>query len=99
MRSVITKHNPISNVNNIKTTLSYAIKHGSGYYNDLKNTDKTGGKIVEKFQTLGFINTGHTYKAETYGITRFGKQFYKEVFGFFDYLKTVIEGFISKKGA
>ena len=70
---------------NIKNLLGYAVKKRCGYYNDIRRVDERRGDTLEQFKSVGFINAGHTLKNETYSITNLGDEYYKDVFGRFDY--------------
>lgn len=79
-------HNCVSR-NNIKNLLGYAVKKRRGYYEDIYHIDEKNGNTLDQFKLAGFLNTGHTLKKETYSITNLGDQYYKDVFGRYDYFK------------
>jgi len=85
---------------NIKNLLGYAVKSRKGYYNQLRRIDNRNGDTLEQFKSVGFINTGHTLKSETFSITETGDEYYKDVFGRYSYwgkrLSGVWERFIKK---
>lgn len=77
---------------NIKNLLGYAVRKRRGYYEDIKLFDEHRGDTLEMFKYVGFINTGHTLKNETYSITNLGNDYYKEFFGTYSYLKKRLAG-------
>ena len=81
----------ISDVN-LEKPLGFIIRNRKGYQTDLKKYEK----YIHSFKTVGFINTGHTLKADTYSVTKFADQYYKDVFGLTSYYLQRIRGFIQK---
>ena len=81
---------------NIKNVLGYAVKQRRGYYNQLKRVDERRGDTIEQFKTVGFINTGHTLKNETFSITELGDEYYKDMFGKLSYWRQIISGNIER---
>ena len=85
---------------NIKNVLGYAVKNRKGYYKHIERIDQRFGETLEQFKTIGFINTGHTLKSETYSITELGDEYYKDMFGMLDYwgkrLSGMFERFIKR---
>jgi len=77
---------------NLKKVLGYAVKERNGYYNQLHRIDDFRGATLDQFKSVGFINTGHTLKQETFSITDLGDQYYKDVFGKLSYWKKRISG-------
>ena len=77
---------------NVKNLLGYAVRKRRGYYNDLRHVDEYNGATIDSFKSVGFINTGHTLKHETYSITNLGDEYYKDVFGRYSYLKKRLAG-------
>ncbi len=77
---------------NIKDLLGYAVKERNGYYNQLRFMDVNRGATLDQFKSVGFINTGHTLKHDTFSITDLGDQYYKDVFGKFSYWKQRLAG-------
>ena len=77
---------------NIKNLLGYAVRKRKGYYNELSRIDYRNGETLEQFKSVGFINTGHTLKNETYSVTDLGDRYYKDVFGTYDYIKQRMSG-------
>ena len=74
--------------------LTYVVRNRRGYQNDLyKNADN---KAIESLKTIGFINTGHTLKYETYSVTDLGDEYYKDIYGKTSYYLQRIVGFINK---
>ena len=74
--------------------LTYVVRNRRGYQNDLyKNADN---KAIESLKTVGFINTGHTLKYETYSVTDLGDEYYKDIYGKTSYYLQRIVGFINK---
>lgn len=82
--------------NNIKNTLGYAVKNRRGYYDDIRWVDERRGETIDQFKSVGFINTGHTLKKETYSITELGDEYYKDVFGTFDYWNKRLAGALER---
>ena len=78
--------------NNIKNVLGYAVKNRRGYYEQLRCVDERRGDTLEQFRMVGFINTGHTLKSETYSITDLGDEYYKDIFGKFSYWNKRLSG-------
>ena len=70
---------------NIKKTLGYAVRKRNGYYKDIKMIDERRGETLDSFELAGFVHIGQTLKERTFGITDLGDQYYKDVFGKFDY--------------
>ena len=70
---------------NIKNTLGYAVRKRHGYYKDIKMVDERRGDTLDSFESAGFVHIGQTLKERTFGITDLGDQYYKDVFGKFDY--------------
>ena len=70
---------------NIKNTLGYAVRKRRGYYKDIKMVDERRGDTLESFALAGFVHIGQTLKERTFGITDLGDEYYKDVFGTFDY--------------
>lgn len=81
---------------NIKNLLGYAVRNRRGYYNDLRQADEYNGATIDSFKSVGFINTGHTLKHETYSVTNLGDEYYKDVFGRFSYLGKRMAGLWDK---
>ena len=77
---------------NIKNLLGFAVKKRRGYYDQIRRVDQRHGDTIEQFKTVGFINTGHTLKNETFSITDLGDEYYKDVFGSFSYWYKRISG-------
>jgi hypothetical protein len=71
---------------NVKNLLGYAVRKRRGYYNELRHVDEYNGATIDSFKSVGFINTGHTLKHETYSVTDLGDEYYKDVFGRFNYM-------------
>ena len=70
---------------NIKELLGYAIKKRSGYYHDIKMIDERRGDTIDSFESAGFIHIGQTLKERTFGITELGEQYYRDVFGNYNF--------------
>jgi hypothetical protein len=77
---------------NIKNVLGYAVKKRNGYYKDIKMVDERRGDTIESFATAGFLNIGHTLKERTFGITELGEEYYRDVFGDYNYWSEKIAG-------
>ena len=77
---------------NIKNVLGYAVKNRKGYYSQLKKIDERRGETIDQFKSVGFINTGHTLKSETYSVTELGDEYYKDLFGKLSYWGARISG-------
>ena len=70
---------------NIRNTLGYAVRKRNGYYKDIKMIDERRGETIDSFELAGFVHIGQTLKERTFGITDLGDEYYKDVFGKFDY--------------
>jgi hypothetical protein len=81
---------------NIKNVLEYAVKNRRGYYNKLRMVDERRGETIDQFKSVGFINTGHTLKSETYSITDSGDEYYRDVFGGYSYWKARLSGIMER---
>lgn len=81
---------------NVKKLLGYAVKQRKGYYNQLYRVDDKMGETIEQFKSVGFINTGHTLRSETYSITDLGDKYYMDLFGKYDYWKERISGVLER---
>ncbi|MBR1620021.1 hypothetical protein IJ674_09030 [bacterium] len=77
---------------NIKKPLGYIVRNRKGYQSDLKKYDV----YIKSFKTVGFINTGHTLKADTYSVTDLADNYYKDLFGRTSYYNQRILGFLDK---
>ena len=86
----------VNRIENIKNVLGYAVKKRNGYYNQLRKIDEKSGDTIEQFKTIGLINTRHTLNSETYRITNLGDEYYKDLFGMFDYWKQRLSGKIER---
>lgn len=81
----------ISDVN-LKKPLGYIIRNRKGYQSDLKKYEV----YLKSFKTAGFINTGHTLNADTYSVTEFADNYYKDLYGKTSYYLQRIRGFWGK---
>lgn len=80
-------------VENLKA-LTYVVRNRRGYQHELyKNADK---ESIQSLKTVGFINTGHTLKAETYSVIDLGDEYYKDIYGKTSYYLQRAVGFINK---
>jgi hypothetical protein len=77
---------------NLKKPLGYIIRNRKGYQSDLKKYEI----YIKSFKTVGFINTGHTLKADTYSTTSLADNYYKDLYGNLSYYSQRIKGFIGK---
>lgn len=77
---------------NIKEVLGYAVKKRNGYYNDLKMIDYRRGDTVDRFESAGFLHIGETLRERTFDITNFGDDYYKDVFGSYNYYSKILAG-------
>lgn len=80
-------------VENFKT-LSYVVRNRRGYQHNLYQYNDASS--VEELKIVGFINTGHTLKHETFSTTKSADNYYKEMFGRTAYYKERFKGFINK---
>ena len=62
----------------LKKALEHIVENRRGYQSSLA---PLGEQRVESFKTVGFINTGHTLKNETYSTTNLADQYYMDVYG------------------
>ena len=81
----------ISDVN-LKKPLSFIVRNRRGYQSDLNKYKD----YIKSFQSVGFINTGHTLKADTYSVTDFADNYYKDLYGKTSYYKQRVLGFFIK---
>ena len=91
-RFVSIRKNDKINVEKLKV-LTFVVRNRRGYQSDLH---KFGIDEVSSLKTVGFINTGHTLKSETYSVTNLGDQYYKDLFGIKNYYTQRIIGFVNK---
>ncbi len=77
---------------NIKEVLGYAVKKRNGYYHDLKMIDERRGDTIDSFESAGFVHIGQTLKDRTFGITKLGDEYYKDVFGSYNYYSKLLAG-------
>ncbi len=77
---------------NLKKPLGYIVRNRKGYQSDLKKYEV----YIKSFKTVGFINTGHTLKADTYSVTSLADDYYKDLYGNLSYYSQRIKGFIAK---
>ena len=77
---------------NIKNTLGYAVKKRNGYYKDLKMVDERRGETIDKFEKAGFVQIGQSVNDSTFGITKQGDEYYKDLFGSLSYWQKRISG-------
>ncbi len=77
---------------NLKNPLSFIIRNRRGYQSDLKKYDI----YIKSFQTVGFINTGHTLNADTYSVTNLADSYYKDLYGRKSYYIQRLRGFFNR---
>ena len=82
-----------NNMNTVKQALGHVVEHRAGYQSELKTYGK---EVVEDFKTLGLINGGQTMKADTYGVTKLGDAYYRDVFGTFNYAYHRVKGWVNR---
>ena len=70
----------ISKMENLQNVLTHAVTNKNGYMKDLKKADKLDGQGVEMLKTIGFIKTGNTQQAETFGITKLGQEYFNDFY-------------------
>lgn len=78
-----------TNPKTLKASLSILVKNRRGYQKDLP-IEKTQ---IESFKKMGFINSGQTFKQETYKTTHLADQYYKDMYGKFSYIMKRLQGF------
>lgn len=77
----------------LKKALSHIVENRRGYQTELKPIDD---KMLDSFKMIGFINTGHTLKHETYSTTGLADVYYRDMYGVFDWTYHRLKG-IAKK--
>ena len=82
-----------NDTNTIKQALGHVVEHRAGFQSELK---PYGKGVVEDFKTLGLIDSGQTMKAATYGVTKLGDAYYRDVFGTFNYTYHRVKGWINR---
>ena len=80
----------------IKHVLGYAVKNRRGYRHDINFIDGKAGRTIDKFVEAGLVHNGQTYQHQTWSITGLGDQYYRNLFGDFDYYRKRVSGFLSK---
>ena len=76
-----------------KRALGQVIENRRGYQSELAPHGET---MISSFKTVGFINTGHTLKSETYSATRLADSYYRDVFGVSDWAYHRVKGALKK---
>ena len=78
---------------NLKATLGYIVEKRSGYKSDLVKFENS---IVDSFERVGFIKSGQTLRERTYSVTNLGDAYYRDLFGWRNYIVRRVKGFIGK---
>ena len=86
------RKNGVLNQKNLEA-LEFVVRNRRGYQSDLQ---KFNIEEINSMKSVGFINTGHTLKSETYSVTKLGDQYYKDLFGKTSYYIQRAKGFINK---
>lgn len=81
----------IQDNNSLKKSMDYIIENRKGYQDKLKSL---GQQQIDSFKLVGFINTGHTLKHETYSTTKLADSYYKEVYGICNWIYFRAKGII-----
>ena len=55
-----------------------------------------GEEMIDSFKTVGFINTGHTLKNETYSIAGLVDAYYRDMYGVLDRTYHRVKGIVKK---
>jgi hypothetical protein len=76
----------------LKRALSHIVESRRGYQSEIIKPH--GEKMIDSFKTMGFINTGHTLKHETYSTTGFADVYYRDMYGVFDWTYHRVKGII-----
>ena len=84
----------VQNEKPLKKALGHIIETRRGYQDDIIKPH--GEEMIDSFRTAGFINTGHTLKSETYGVTKLADMYYSEMFGKFDWAYHRVKGIVNK---
>ena len=87
--------NNSNSIQNIKNVLGHAVKERRGYYSRLRSIGK-GSDIIDKCKTFNLITTERTRCSEIYHITKAGDEYYKDLFGTFDYWKKRLSGILER---
>ena len=82
-----------NNMNTVKQALGHVVEHRVGYQSELK---PYGKKVVEDFKTSGLISSAKTMNAATYGVTKLGDAYYRDVFGTFNYAYRRVKGWVNR---
>lgn len=77
----------------LKRALGHIVENRRGYQSELK---PIGDDMINSFKTMGFINTGHTLKHETYSTTGFADVYYRDMYGVFDWVYHIVRGKVKK---
>lgn len=77
----------------LKRALSHIVENRRGYQSELKPIED---KMINSFKTIGFINTGHTLKSETYSTTKLADSYYRDVYGVFDWVYHRTKGIVKR---
>ena len=64
--------------------MKYVVGNRYGYMNELK---KFGDEAINGMKSLGFLKTGYTMEAETFGATKLLKRYFIVAFGETEYIK------------
>ena len=77
----------------LKKALGHIVENRRGYQSELK---PISDKMINSFKTIGFINTGHTLKSETYSTTKLADEYYRDTYGVFDWIYHRTKGIVKR---
>lgn len=75
---------PVTPVNPCENIMKYVVGKRYGYMSDLK---RFGDESIETMKSAGFLKTGYTMEAETYGATNLLKEYFIIAYGKAEYIK------------
>lgn len=77
----------------LKRALGQVIENRRGYQSELA---PHGEKMIDSFKSVGFINTGHTLKHDTYSATGLADSYYRDMYGISDWAYHRVKGALKK---
>lgn len=77
----------------LKRALGQVIENRRGYQSELA---PHGKQMIDSFKSVGFINTGHTLKHDTYSATGLADSYYRDMYGISDWAYHRVKGALKK---
>ena len=77
-----------------ESLLKYVVGHRFGYMSELK---PFGEDAVNSMKSVGFLKTGYTPEAETFGATKLLKMYFIAVYGKTEYIKQRLKSVFEAK--